>query len=200
MTRVKLCGMMRREDVLAVNGINPEYIGFIFYEKSFRNLSYEKAYELKTLLDKEIKAVGVFVDAEPDFIIKLVKNNVIDIIQLHGSEDNEYIISLRDKCPDTEIIKAFKVNSESDVLIAEESPADYVLFDPGKGSGNTFNWEIIKNVKRDYFLAGGLNCENIKDAVTFLRPYAVDVSSGIETEKNKDIEKMKLFVDLVREQ
>lgn len=199
MTKVKLCGMMRPLDIEAVNELKPEYIGFIFWEKSFRNLSFEKASELKGLLNPEIQAVGVFVDPPMDMVVSLVNEGVIDVVQLHGSESNEYIDELRTKIkPGTKVIKAFKVTTPEEVKASEASKADYLLFDPGKGSGNTFNWELIKNVKRDYFLAGGLNCENIEEAVTFLHPYAVDVSSGIETEKQKDADKMKRFVKTVR--
>ena len=199
MTKIKLCGMMREEDILTVNELLPEYIGFIFWEKSFRNLEKSKALALKKLLDKRIKAVGVFVDADPDFIIELVKDDIIDVVQLHGTEDEAYISKLREVAPGTQIIKAFKVSSLDDVEKAVLSTADYILFDPGKGSGNTFNWDLIKDVKREYFLAGGLNCDNVKAALEELRPYAVDVSSGIETDKKKSVEKMKLFVNIVRE-
>lgn len=200
MTEIKLCGMMEPCDIETVNELLPEYIGFIFWDKSFRYLTKEKASELKKMLNPKTKAVGVFVDAKVEIVSALVNTGIIDVIQLHGSEDEEYIARLRMMVPgETKIIKAFKVTNTADVNKAVNSTADYILFDPGKGSGNTFNWELIENVKRPYFLAGGLNLENVKDAIRHLNPYAVDVSSGIETDKHKDREKMKKFVSIVRQ-
>ena len=199
MTNIKLCGMMRPEDIETVNTLKPEYIGFIFWEKSFRNLSRDKALELKKCLDTSIKTVGVFVDAPIDTVVSLAQDKIIDVIQLHGSEDENYINTVRTLAPQgTVIIKAFKVTTAEEVQASLKCSADYLLYDPGKGSGNTFNWELIREVKRDYFLAGGLNCDNIKEAVECLHPYAVDVSSGIETDKQKDADKMKKFVEIVR--
>lgn len=200
MARIKLCGMMRKEDIEVVNELLPEYVGFIFWEKSHRNLSFEEAQRLRAILNSSIDAVGVFVDADPNFIAELCKENVIDMVQLHGSEDEYYIRTLKKIIPlGTKIIKAFKVTCEEDVKKAEECIADYLLFDPGKGSGNTFNWELIKNVERPYFLAGGLNTENVGAGIEYLHPYAVDVSSGIETDRCKDKAKMIEFVNAVRE-
>lgn len=199
MARIKLCGMMRENDIFAVNELNPEYVGFIFWDKSFRNLTYDRARQLKGLLSNSIDAVGVFVDADINFISLLANDGIIDLIQLHGSEDEEYIRTLRKVIPvGTKIIKAFKVTNDEEVASAVASIADFILFDPGKGSGNTFNWELIKDVERPYFLAGGLNTENIREAMEYLHPFAVDVSSGIETDRNKDVTKMKKFVSTVR--
>lgn len=200
MTKIKLCGMMRPQDIEVTNSVKPEYAGFIFWDKSFRNLSFEEAKALKLMLDPSIKAVGVFVDAPIETITELVEYRIIDVVQLHGSEDEGYLEKLRKALPEkTEIIKAFKVTNKEEVERAVSYPSDYILFDPGKGSGNTFNWELIKDVTRPYFLAGGLNCENVNEAVKSLHPYAVDVSSGIETDKKKDADKMRNFVSIVRE-
>ncbi len=199
MTKIKLCGMMRPQDIEVTNLVKPEYAGFIFWDKSFRNLSFSEAKALKLILDPSIKAVGVFVDAAIESIVELVEHKIIDVIQLHGSEDEEYLKKLKARIPEKiEIIKAFKVTNKEEVERAVSFASDYILFDPGKGSGNTFNWELIKDVKRPYFLAGGLNIENIEEAILKLNPYAVDVSSGIETDKKKDPDKMKKFVSIVR--
>lgn len=199
MTKIKLCGMMRPQDIEVTNLVKPEYAGFIFWDKSFRNLSFSEAKALKLILDPSIKAVGVFVDATIESIVELVEHKIIDVIQLHGSEDEEYLKKLKARIPEKiEIIKAFKVTNKEEVERAVSFASDYILFDPGKGSGNTFNWELIKDVKRPYFLAGGLNIENIEEAISKLKPYAVDVSSGIETDKKKDPDKMKKFVSIVR--
>lgn len=199
MTKIKLCGMMRPQDIEVTNLVKPEYAGFIFWDKSFRNLSFSEAKALKLKLNPEIKAVGVFVDAEIETIKELVDSKIIDVVQLHGNEDETYLNKLKSLIPsDIEIIKAFKVTNKEEVERACSFAADYILFDPGKGSGNTFNWELIKDVTRPYFLAGGLNVENVKEAIERLHPYAVDVSSGIETDKKKDEEKMRQFASIVR--
>lgn len=200
MTKIKLCGMSRLEDIDAVNELKPDYIGFIFWNKSFRNISLEKAIELKNALDKDIKSVGVFVDEDLDTVLNIYNAGVMDLIQLHGSEDNDYINKLKQiVSKDTIIIKAFKADSKESIEKANSSTADYVIFDPGKGEGMTFGWDILKYATRPYFLAGGLNALNVKDAIIKLNPYAVDVSSGIETDKLKDKDKMKNFVNAVRE-
>jgi len=195
-TKIKLCGMMDISDIEMANELQPDYIGFIFWEKSFRSLDISKAQLFREHLSKKIKAVGVFVDADPEFIISLYEQNIIDVAQLHGSEDEAYIKKIKDV--GIPVIKAFVVKSLDDVSCAEISTADYILLDAGKGSGVTFNWNLIQNIKRDYFLAGGLDTDNIAEAVTTLKPYAVDVSSGIETQKRKDPKKMRMFCSEVK--
>lgn len=199
MTSIKLCGLMRAEDIEAVNILKPEYIGFVFAEKSKRCVTPEKAAELKRLLNPEVKAVGVFVDEDIDNVSKLIKNGTIDIAQLHGSEDNSYIEKLKKRI-NTPVIKAFQIKSGEDIAEAQNSAADYVLLDSGKGSGQIFNWELIKSINRPYFLAGGLDTENIQSAIRSNRPFAVDVSSGIETDGKKDLDKMSAFVNAVRKE
>lgn len=199
MTRVKLCGLTRAEDIEAVNRLEPEYIGFVFAKKSKRYVSPEKAAELKKLLNPEIKAVGVFVDEDINKVANLLINKTIDIAQLHGNEDNSYIEKLK-KLIDSPVIKAFQIKSADDVNKALNSSADYVLLDSGKGSGQIFNWELIKSINRPYFLAGGLDTENIQSAIKSNRPFAVDVSSGIETDGKKDLDKMTAFVNAVRKE
>jgi phosphoribosylanthranilate isomerase len=194
MAKIKLCGLSRPEDIQAVNELLPDYIGFVFYEKSSRNVTFDKAKELKALLDPRIKAVGVFVDEDPKFIKRLVDEKVIEVIQLHGQESDEYVDNLRKTTDPLWIIQAFKVKNAEDVEKANASKADMVLLDSGMGTGKPFNWELLGKIKRDYFLAGGLFPENVKEAIETARPYAVDVSSGIETDKKKDVTKMKSFV------
>lgn len=195
MTKVKLCGLTRECDIEAVNELKPEYIGFVFANKSKRYVSPEKAQKLKSLLNKDIQAVGVFVNEDVQKVAKLLNSNIIDIAQLHGSEDEDYIKSLRN-LTSKKIIKAFKVTNEEDIKKAEQSSADFVLLDSGAGTGQTFNWTLIKNINREYFLAGGLSPENKIEAIENLHPYALDVSSGIETDGFKDKDKMTKFVNL----
>lgn len=201
MTRVKLCGMMRPEDIQAVNEIKPEYIGFMFAKKSRRYVSKEQAKVLKEMLDPAVKAVGVFVNEPVENVADLLNEGIVDMAQLHGAEDEAYICRLREltgRGEDTFIIKAVQVKSEADVKAGEQSGADLVLFDAGAGDGKVFNWKLLENVKRPYFLAGGLDPENVRDAVERLRPFGVDVSSGIESFGVKDALKMAKFVAAVR--
>lgn len=197
MTKIKLCGLSKKEDIASANIFKPDYIGFVFWKKSKRYVDPETAKKLKANLNREIKAVGVFVDEEPDEIIKLVNEKIIDVIQLHGHENESYIKHLRLNT-DKPIIKAFLIRNEEDVFHANESIADYVLLDAGLGEGKSFDWELLKNVNRPFFLAGGLFPENVREAVLKINPYGVDVSSGIETEGHKDASKMGSFVANVR--
>lgn len=199
MTRIKFCGLTRKCDIEAVNDLGPEYIGFVFWPRSKRVVTREQASELKAMLDPSIKAVGVFVDEDIEVVKSLLNDDIIDIAQLHGSEDGTYINDLK-MSTGKPVIKAFKIRSEDDGRQAEESPADMVLLDSGMGTGKTFNWEIIKGVKRPFFLAGGLAPDNAAEAIRELHPYALDVSSGIETEGIKDTKKMTDFYEAVRKE
>lgn len=198
MTKIKLCGLSRTQDIEAANKLKPDYIGFVFAAKSKRRVSPLKATELKSRLDPEIKAVGVFLDDDLDSVAAMMNLGIVDLVQLHGSEDEEYIKNLR-TITDKPVIKAFIINSAEDVKRAEASTADYILLDGGKGEGKAFDWSLLKNIKRPYFLAGGLNPGNAADAVRTLAPFSVDVSTGIETDGKKDEEKMTAFVNAVRE-
>ncbi len=197
MTKIKLCGLTRISDVEYANALKPEYVGFVFAPKSRRYVSRVRAAALKEKLEPDILAVGVFVNESLEVVAELLVRDIIDIAQLHGDEDEEYIAQLR-KITDRPVIKAFRIRNEQDVLAAEDSSADYVLLDAGAGCGKSFDWKLIENVSRPYFLAGGLRADNVEEAVGHLHPYAVDVSSGIETEGYKDREKMAAFVEAAR--
>lgn len=197
MTNIKLCGLSRMVDIEVVNELKPEYIGFIFVPKSKRYVSIAQASVFKKVLDKKIKAVGVFVDEDIDIILDCINLGIIDMVQLHGHEDENTILKLK-ALGQRPIIKAFKIESKSDAIEAEKSSADYILLDSGSGSGKVFDWELIKDIKREYFLAGGLDVENVEKAIRVLKPYAVDVSSGLETDGLKDKLKMEAFVYNVR--
>lgn len=198
MTKIKFCGLSRQVDIDYVNELLPDYIGFVFYEKSKRNVSFETAKSLKKRLDKKIKAVGVFVDKDISFITNLVDSGVIDIVQLHGNEDDAYISDLR-KAVNIPIIKAFKIKNQEDISFINSSSADCVLLDSGMGTGKAFDWSQISGIKRDFFLAGGLNLENISEALNMIKPFAIDVSSGIETDGYKDFDKMKQFMTVTQD-
>lgn len=197
MTKIKLCGLSRPCDIEAANRLRPEYIGFVFAPNSRRYVAPEQAAALRALLAPGIQAVGVFVNAPPETVAGLLEHGVIDLAQLHGAEDETYLSRLR-ALTDKPVIQAFRIRSEEDCLTALRSSADYILLDSGAGTGKAFDWSLIRELGRPYFLAGGLGPENAAASVRLLRPYAVDVSSGIETDGKKDQQKMADFVSAVR--
>ena len=199
MTKIKLCGLSRVCDIEEANLLQPDYIGFVFAKKSRRCVTPEQAGELKRQLRPEIRAVGVFVNEAPEAVAELLNRGVIDLAQLHGSEDAEYIRRLRD-LTDSPLIQAFRIRSKEDLSRAAVSAADEILLDAGAGTGTVFDWSLLRNMERRYFLAGGLNPENVWEAIRDLHPYGVDVSSGIETDALKDRTKMAAFVAAVREE
>ena len=197
MTKIKFCGLTGDCDIDAANELRPEYVGFVFAPKSKRYVTPERAAELKCRLAAEIEAVGVFVNDNLYHVAELLNRGVIDIAQLHGSEDEEYIGQLR-QLTGKPVIRAFRIKTAEDIAEAEKCTADHVLLDSGAGTGEVFDWKLIKNMKRPYFLAGGLSPDNVENAVEQLTPYAVDVSSGIETDGVKDKVKMAAFAAAVR--
>lgn len=197
--KIKICGLFRSEDISYANEALPDYIGFVF-APSRRQITLGKAAELKKMLDVRIKTVGVFVNSDIDFIAGMVHNNIIDAVQLHGSEDGNFVRELRSKIPpEIPVIKAFSVSSAEDISAAESFPCDFMLLDNGKGgTGKAFAWELLRgNMPEHVFLAGGVNTENIADAVK-LEPYCIDVSSGAETDGFKDRSKILKLVQTVR--
>lgn len=198
MTQVKMCGLRRMEDIEAVNRLMPEYVGFIFAPASRRFVSPEEAAALRQALLPGIRAVGVFVDEDAGSVARLLAEGVIDIAQLHGNEDGAYIARLKARTGKP-VIRAFRIKDAEDLRAAEASPADMILLDAGAGDGKTFDWSMLSSVSRPYFLAGGLTPENTAEAVKRYHPFAVDVSSGIETDGFKDCNKMRAFMRAVRE-
>ena len=198
MTNIKLCGLTREEDIKNANELKPEYVGFVFYDKSRRNVTKAQAKKLKSLLNPEIKAVGVFVNAKLSEVEDLFEENIIDVAQLHGNEDENYIKELMDN--NIPVIKTFKANSPDEILKAEKSSADMIMFDAGNGEGVQIkDLKLLTYIDRPFILAGGLNQENVAAAISITKPYGVDVSSGIETDSLKDGNKMRQFVKAVRE-
>ena len=193
MTRIKLCGLSRERDIIAANELLPEYIGFVFCPKSKRYISPELAEKLRKILAPQIMAVGVFVDEKPEYAAALAEKGIINLVQLHGNENCEYISRLRTLTAKP-VIQAFRGR---DIPNAQDSSADYILLDSGLGTGKVLEWSSIK-ITRPYFLAGGLTPENVGQAIRTLHPFAVDVSSGLETDGNKDRAKIAAFVKAVR--
>lgn len=198
MTRIKLCGLTREQDISCVNTLIPDYIGFVFAKKSRRYIMPEEARKLKRALFPGIQTVGVFVNEAPEQVARLLNLGIIDIAQLHGSEDERYLRQLR-QLTNRPVFQAFRIDKIEDVEKALNSTADMILLDSGNGgTGTCFDWELIRDIKRPYFLAGGLSPENIEEALKVCDPYGVDVSSGIETNGLKDRKKMTGFVNAVR--
>lgn len=202
-TKIKICGLSRPEDIEAANRLKPEFVGFVFWKKSKRCVDPDTASALRLILDPKIMAVGVFVDAPIEEVSDLLNRGIIDIAQLHGHEDEDYINSLR-QLTKKPLIQAFRLGEDpkEDVkmtlLRALTSSADYILIDSGMGSGKTFNWRVLEGFKREFFLAGGLDSGNVSEAIAMTGCFAVDVSSNVETDGRKDSKKMKEFVDAVR--
>ena len=198
MAKIKICGLKRLDDIEIVNKYKPDYIGFVFAD-SKRKVTSDLACKMKKNLDSSIKSVGVFVDEDIDVIIKLYDEGIIDIAQLHGLENEEYIKKLKQKSNyQLEIINVIEMSDEKDLKEYDNSLADYLLLDSGKGSGKTFDWRLIrKDLKKEFFLAGGLNSKNISKAIEEFNPYAVDLSSGVETDGYKDELKIKEVMEEV---
>ena len=183
--RIKFCGLRRIEDIEYANKLNPDYIGFVF-AKGKRQISIVEALVLKSKLNPNILAVGVFLDNDFDYIKEVIDLGIIDVIQLHGNETDEFISKLN-AYKDLPIIKAYRDSIYS----------DYILYDnPNPGSGEVFDWNTITKNK-PFFLAGGISIDNI-DMALKLNPYCIDVSSGIETNGFKDYKKMEELIRKVR--
>lgn len=195
--KIKICGLTRPEDIACVNRLLPDYIGFVCWPGSRRFVSEEQAARLKAALSSEIKAVGVFVDAPVEEITALLQKGVIDMAQLHGEESEEDVCRIRE-LTGKPVIRAVKVSCRRDVEEWQGSAADYLLFDSGMGSGRTFDWSLLKDVKRPYFLAGGLGADNLEQVLTQVQPYGVDLSSSVETGGYKDPQKMRRVMEVIR--
>ena len=198
MTKIKICGIKTIKDIENINEAQPDYIGFVF-AKSKRQVDFNLAYLLKTKLNHQIEAIGVFVNEDINFIEKLCNENIIDIVQIHGDENEEYVSKLK-KAVFKPIIKTVRVKDRIDTLYNDIS---YILFDTYNkdeygGTGKSFNWDLIKGYKKPFFLAGGLGISNAAEAIHSVHPYCVDVSSGVETGGVKDRQKIIDIVNLVR--
>ena len=212
-TRIKMCGLWREEDIVCANMILPDYIGFVF-APSTRQVSKDSARVLKDKLTQEILAVGVFVQECEEMIVELAKEGIIDIIQLHNSFTDEgrdkqayneretKIARLRTKT-NIPIIKAVGVYDANSIIAQQHSCADWILLDNTRGgSGECFLWDHITKAKemgfsRAFFLAGGLNADNLNDAL-HLAPFGIDLSKGLESNGTKDCAKMRTVADITR--
>ena len=209
MVKIKICGMRRSEDIEMANRYKPDYIGFVFAD-SPRKVSYDQAKELSELLSDEIVPVGVFVNEHMKLIVDLFKDGIIEMAQLHGDEDEKYIRNLKDKSIEETgkqipVINAIEIKEGADyddeLLKWRDSASDYFILDSGKGSGKTFDWSLIDKesefFKNSIFLAGGLNSENLALAIGEFNPFAVDLSSSVETDGFKDEKKIKEIIEIM---
>lgn len=204
MTKIKICGLRREEDISYVNECNPDYIGFVFANTK-RKVTKEEALHLRGLLNEGIVPVGVFVNEDVEVVADLVNSGCFDVPQLHGDEDNAYIARLRSLIgADKKIIKAIRVKSKEDIENSNLVDADFLLFDAFSlkeygGTGTSFDWNLISDIRKPFFLAGGIDMENVDAAIDGVRPYAVDLSSSVETDGFKDHDKVVAIVNKVKE-
>ncbi|WP_300346218.1 phosphoribosylanthranilate isomerase [uncultured Oscillibacter sp.] len=199
MTKIKICGLFRPCDIEYVNAVRPDWCGFIVnFPKSHRNRTPDQVRALRRGLAEGVVPVGVFVDQPVEDVAALLNDGTISVAQLHGHEDAAYIAALRAAAPGHPVWRAFKVRGPEDLEAAGASPADLVILDNGYGTGETFDWSMAGGVARPFLLAGGLTPENIPDAIRLLHPYGLDISSGVETDKQKDPEKIRAAVAAAR--
>lgn len=201
--KIKMCGLRRPEDIIYANECIPDYIGFIF-AKSKRKVSAQKAQELGMQLDPSIKKVGVFVNEPAENLISIAWQSGIDMIQLHGDEDKEYIEEVK-RQTGKEVWKAVRVRTAEDIQKAMELPADKLLLDSFSedsygGTGKVMDFDVLKQavIQKPYFIAGGLTIDNLPEILADTEPYGIDISSGIETGGVKDRDKMKRVIQCVR--
>ena len=213
-TMVKICGLRRPEDALAANRLKPDLAGFILSPGFRRSIDPEQAQILRKILSPEIRTVGVFVDAPFEEILQAAEGGWINMIQLHGKEDETYIKNLS-ALTALPLIKAFRIQEREDLEAAAASTAEWILLDSGTGTGKCFDWDLLESFlqkhradaantlfpgSHSWLLAGGLSAENVAAAIGRFHPTAVDVSSKVETDGCKDPEKMEAFLAAARMQ
>lgn len=190
MAKIKICGLRRQEDIEYVNKLRPDYIGFILSDGFKRSIDIDTARCLKSKLSKDIRAVGVFVNDDISRINSIVDEGIVDMVQLHGNENAEFCEKVN-----APVIKYFKPDMFS---LIDNYDVDYYLFDSGTGTGRTFDWSKIPKSDKPFFLAGGINKDNIATAIDEIRPYCIDLSSAVETDGFKDYDKIKQIIDITR--
>lgn len=190
MAKIKICGLKRAEDIEYVNEFKPDYIGFILSPGFKRSIDRKTAKMLKSLLSKDINAVGVFVNDCLENIDYFLKNGIIDTVQLHGDETPNFCESVN-----APVIKYFSPKTFDKV---NEYDTDYFLFDSGTGTGKEFDWSNIPQTDKPFFLAGGINKDNISRAIVTVKPYCIDLSSAVETNGVKDYNKIKEIMEIMK--
>ncbi|MDD2587912.1 MAG: hypothetical protein PHY60_03365, partial [Atopobiaceae bacterium] len=184
--RIKVCGLMGPTDADAVLAAEADYAGVVLWEGSRRCVGAGQACAIHERLAGRVPLVGVFVDEDAERVAALLADGTIDVAQLHGSEDEAYIVRLRVLAPGCVVWKAFVVRGAQDLEAARRSSADLVLLDNGRGTGEAFDWSLAADLGRPFLLAGGLSPENLPEAIDLTHPWGVDLSSGVETDGVKD--------------
>jgi len=201
---IKICGITALEEVQALNILKPEYIGLVFAE-SIRKISKEQGKLIRDLIDRDIKVVGVFRNNTKEYISEILDYIPLDVLQLHGDEDNDFIEYFRDRYQ-CEIWKGASIKTKDDIKKAVTFNVDTLILDGSNpGSGEVFPWELVLNIetRAKVFLAGGINEDNVLQGINNLDIQGVDVSSGVEVikdgKRSKDKTKMKNLIRKVRE-
>ena len=201
MTRIKICGLSRPCDIAFVNEARPDWCGFIIdFPRSHRSVTPRQALALRRQLAPGIVPVGVTVDQPVEAVAALLRSGAVDVAQLHGTEDESYLAALRALAPGHPLWKAFTLRTPDDLSAALASSADMILLDSGKGTGQTFDWSLLRGVARPFLLAGGLTPANILRAVREVHPWGVDLSSGVETDRIQDRDKLLAAVAAARKE
>lgn len=201
MTRIKICGLSRPCDVAFVNEARPDWCGFIIdFPRSHRSVTPAEALILRGQLAPGIVPVGGTVDQPVEAVAALLRSGAVDVAQFHGTEAESYLATLRALAPGHPLWKAFTLRTPDDLSAALASSADMILLDSGKGTGQTFDWSLLRGVARPFLLAGGLTPENIPRAVRAVHPWGVDLSSGVETDRRKDRDKILAAVAAARKE
>ncbi len=198
MTKVKICGLRTTDDVAGAVKAGADMVGMVLSAGFRRSVPMEEAREMARLVPDGVVKVGVFVNEDPESVSYAVKTLGLGAVQLHGSEDDEYVSRIKGAVG-VPVTKSFVVRDMGDIEAARRSPADLVLLDGGAGSGTGFDRSLASGLGRDFILAGGLDPGNVAQAVAETRPFAVDVSSGVETGGAKDPAKMTAFVRNAKE-
>lgn len=197
--RIKICGLTRPEDAVAAEAAGADALGLIFAERSKRYITLDRAKAISDALGPFVTRVGVFVDASLETVREAVRTVRLDVVQLHGSEDEDYMAALR---PEVRVMKALSFTPGLTPEVLEALPVDGVLLDGVvPGSGSSFDWSQAASLRGlpRLVLAGGLNAANVAAGIRALRPYGVDVASGVETAPGvKDADKMRAFVRAAR--
>ena len=207
--KIKICGIRRTEDVDIVNEYRPDYIGFVF-ASTWRQIDIKTACNLRARLHPEIKSVGVFVNQPVELLTKACISGAADYLQLHGQENASYekelvkaLVQKGIKNPEEHLIRACRIRNESDFDRIPDTLAPLLLLDAFSpkdigGTGEAFDWNMIRNVNKPFFLAGGITAENTADAIRLAQPFGIDASSSLETDKAKDRNKIKVFIERIR--
>ncbi|MGN0558619.1 MAG: phosphoribosylanthranilate isomerase [Acutalibacteraceae bacterium] len=187
MAKIKICGIRRKEDIDYVNKLKPDYIGFILTSGFRRSIDFDTAKRLKSMLSDDIRAVGVFVNDSLENINRFLDEKIIDAVQLHGNEEPEFCSKIN-----STVIKYFKPDDFDKI---NSYSTDFYLFDSGTGTGKAFDWSKIPKTDKPFFLAGGINKDNIGLAIKSVNPYCIDLSSAVETDGVKDYNKIKEIME-----